>query len=193
MNTIERRRGKQIRAKGIYRDPVRSCPSHFVKAGGLRWVSLMLPAPAPWAARTGALPVLTCLAPSERYRLKHRKRDKPVLDGARQMILSDPAPAAEPRSGGVVAESACSALEWLQALARRGMTVRHPLASGCRSLRTGSLPRTRYKGPPTQTRQAATHPTATSESADHFSATLARTRLVRRSRSFDRDVCSHGG
>ncbi len=65
-DTIERRRGKRIAAKGIYRDPVRSSHSHFVKASGLRWVSLMLLAPVPWAARTWALPFLTCLAPSER-------------------------------------------------------------------------------------------------------------------------------
>lgn len=35
-DTIERRRGKQITAKGIYRDPVRSSHSHFVKVSGLR-------------------------------------------------------------------------------------------------------------------------------------------------------------
>src|SRR3954447_22390004 len=57
-DTIERRRGKRIQAKGIYRDPVRSSRSHFVKASGLRWVSLMLLAPVPWAARTWALPFL---------------------------------------------------------------------------------------------------------------------------------------
>ncbi len=39
-DTIERRRGEQIKAKGIYRDPVRSSRSHFVKASGLRWLSL---------------------------------------------------------------------------------------------------------------------------------------------------------
>jgi hypothetical protein len=39
--TIERRRGEKIAAKGIYRDGVRSSKSHFVKASGLRWVSLM--------------------------------------------------------------------------------------------------------------------------------------------------------
>ena len=79
-DTIERRRGKRIPAKGIYRDPVRSSHSHFVKASGLRWVSLMLLAPIPWAARTWALPFLTCLAPSERYMRKKRRRHKPVLD-----------------------------------------------------------------------------------------------------------------
>ena len=39
-DTIERRRGARIKARGIYRDPVRSSHSHFVKAGGLRWLSL---------------------------------------------------------------------------------------------------------------------------------------------------------
>src|SRR5438876_7957128 len=40
--TIERRRGEQITARGIYRDPVRSSKSHFVKASGLRWLCCML-------------------------------------------------------------------------------------------------------------------------------------------------------
>jgi len=40
-DTIERRRGAQIKAKGIYRDPVRSSHGHFVKASGLRWLSLI--------------------------------------------------------------------------------------------------------------------------------------------------------
>ena len=66
-DTIERRRGARIRAKGIYRDPVRSSHSHYVKASGLRWLSLMLLAPIPWAQRVWALPFLTVLAPSERY------------------------------------------------------------------------------------------------------------------------------
>jgi DDE superfamily endonuclease len=48
-DTIERRRGKRISAKGIYRDPVRSSHSFFVKTSGLRWLSLMLLAPVPWA------------------------------------------------------------------------------------------------------------------------------------------------
>jgi DDE superfamily endonuclease len=34
-DTIERRRGKRIAAKGIYRDPVRSSRAHFVKAVSL--------------------------------------------------------------------------------------------------------------------------------------------------------------
>src|SRR5512134_1635852 len=41
-DTIERRWGAKIRARGIYRDPVRSTKGHFVKASGLRWLSAML-------------------------------------------------------------------------------------------------------------------------------------------------------
>src|SRR3712207_6466998 len=85
-DTIERRRGKHIKAKGIYRDPVRSSDAHFVKASGLRWLSLML-TPIPWAARTWALPVLTALAPSERSCRERGQRHKKLTDWARQMIL----------------------------------------------------------------------------------------------------------
>ena len=121
-DTIERRRGKRIPAKGIYRDPVRSSHSHFVKASGLRWVSLMLLAPVPWAARTWALPFLTCLAPSERYMKKHRKHHKPVLDGARQMIFQAQRWLPN-RTLVVVGDSAFSALEWLHAWVRQRITV----------------------------------------------------------------------
>jgi hypothetical protein len=65
--TIERRWGPKIKARGIYRDPVRSSHGHFVKASGLRWISVMLLAPIPWAGRVWALPFLTALAPSERF------------------------------------------------------------------------------------------------------------------------------
>src|SRR6266851_10257315 len=69
--TIERRRGKRIAAKGIYRDPVRSSHEQFVKASGLRWICLLLFVPIPWAGRVWALPFLTALAPSERYDEEH--------------------------------------------------------------------------------------------------------------------------
>jgi hypothetical protein len=63
--TIERRWGAKIKARGIYRDPVRSSHGHFVKASGLRWLCVMLLAPIPWAGCVWALPFLTVLAPSE--------------------------------------------------------------------------------------------------------------------------------
>src|SRR6266540_4671590 len=83
---IERRRGAKIAAKGIYRDSVRSSKSFFVKTSGLRWVSMMLLAPIPWAERVWALPFLTVLAPSERYHQERELRHKALTDWARQMI-----------------------------------------------------------------------------------------------------------
>src|SRR5215207_238882 len=85
-DTIERRRGAKIAAKGIYRDPVRSSKGHFVKASGLRWVSLQLLAPIPWAGRVWALPFLTVLAPSERYDQERGRRHKTLPDWGRQML-----------------------------------------------------------------------------------------------------------
>lgn len=84
--TIERRRGAKIAAAGIYRDPVRSSRSHFVKVNGLRWVCLMLLVPIPWAGRVWALPFLTALAPSERYAQRRRRRHKPLIVWARQLL-----------------------------------------------------------------------------------------------------------
>jgi DDE superfamily endonuclease len=84
--TIERRRGAKIAARGVYRDPVRSSKEFFVKTNGLRWISMMLLTPIPWAQRVWALPFLTVLAPSERYHKERKKRHKTITDWARQMI-----------------------------------------------------------------------------------------------------------
>jgi hypothetical protein len=86
-DTIERRRGAKIAAKGIYRDPVRSSKEHFVKTSGLRWVSLQLLAEIPWAQRVWALPCFTVLAPSARYHQERGRRHKTLADWGRQMLL----------------------------------------------------------------------------------------------------------
>jgi hypothetical protein len=84
--TIERRRGAKITAKGIYRDPVRSSKGHFVKASGLRWISMQLLAEIPWAGRVWGLPFLTVLAPSERSNLARGRRHKTLPEWGRQML-----------------------------------------------------------------------------------------------------------
>ena len=84
---IERRWGPKIKARGIYRDPVRSSRGFFVKTSGLRWVSLMFLPRIPWARRVWGLPFLTVLAPSQRYATSRGRRHKSVVDWARQMIL----------------------------------------------------------------------------------------------------------
>lgn len=86
-DTIERRWGARIKARGIYRDPVRSSHGHFVKASGLRWLSAMALVPLPWAGRVWALPFLTVLVPSERSAPERGTRHKTLIDYARQMLL----------------------------------------------------------------------------------------------------------
>jgi hypothetical protein len=85
--TLERRYGRKIAARGIYRDPVRSTHENFVKASGLRWVCVMLLVPVPWASRVWALPFLSVLAPSERYAAKRGRRHKKITEWAWQLLL----------------------------------------------------------------------------------------------------------
>src|SRR5918998_2223602 len=66
-DTLERRWGRRIRARGIYRDPVRSSHGHFAKASGLRWLSVMLVVAVAWGGRRRAPPSLTVPGPSERH------------------------------------------------------------------------------------------------------------------------------
>ena len=83
--TIERRQGRKIRAKGVYRDAVRSTERHVVKCWGLKWVSMMLLVPLPWSSRPWALPFLTLLAPSRAANEKANKPHRTTVDWAWRM------------------------------------------------------------------------------------------------------------
>jgi DDE superfamily endonuclease len=152
--TLERRRGKRIAAKGIYRDPVRSSHRHFAKASGLRWVCLMLLVRIPWAARTWALPVLTALAPSERYDREQGRRHKSLTDWARQLLLVVRRWWPE-RAIVAVADSTYAALEFLAACRawRAPVTVvtrlrlDAALYAPAPPRRAGQIGRPRLKGP----------------------------------------------
>src|SRR5438045_552149 len=120
-DTIERRWGPQISARGIYRDAVRSSDSHFVKTSGLRWLSLMLLAPIPWAGgRIWALPFLTALAPSARYFEERQLRPKLLTDWARQLVLQVKRWFPKRRLV-LVADGGFSALALLHSLSRRSV------------------------------------------------------------------------
>ena len=84
--TVERRWGRKIAAKGRYRDPVRSTDDQVVMTPGLQWVSLMLLTRIGWAGQHWALPFLTALAPSARYDRCKGRRQKMVTDYAQQML-----------------------------------------------------------------------------------------------------------
>jgi hypothetical protein len=112
-DTIERRRGGRITAKGIYRDPVRSSRSHVVKASGLRWLACMVLTPLSWANRVWALPFLTVLCPSERFYAQRGRRHQPLTERAWQMmrLVGRWLPG---REVAFVADSSFAALELLE-------------------------------------------------------------------------------
>ena len=114
-DTIERRWGPKISARGIYRDPVRSSHGHFVKTSGLRWLSAMAMVPVPWARRRWGLPFLTILAPSERWALVHGRRHKKLTDWARQAVLQTRRWLGK-RKIVVVADSSFAALDLIASL-----------------------------------------------------------------------------
>jgi len=83
-DTVERRSGRRIKAKGCYRDAVRSTKKHVIRCFGLKWVSMMLLVPVPWSRRGWALPFLTTLcSPAEK---RAQRRHKTSIDWARQMM-----------------------------------------------------------------------------------------------------------
>jgi len=114
-DTIERRWGPKISARGIYRDPVRSSKGHFVKASGLRWLSTMLLVRVRWADRIMALPFLTMLAPSKRFYANKSRAPKTLLDWARQAALQIHRWLPE-RYVVMVGDSAFAAIEFLAAV-----------------------------------------------------------------------------
>jgi hypothetical protein len=83
-DTIERRPSRRIRARGLYRDPVRSTKAHVVRAWGLKWVSLMVLVKVPFSKRVWALPFLTALVRGEK-RHNGPRRHKKAPEFVRQM------------------------------------------------------------------------------------------------------------
>jgi hypothetical protein len=85
--TLERRKGKKIRAKGYYRDAVRSSRSQVVNTTGLKWLVMALSFRFNFAKRAFALPFFTVLEPSEKSTKKQGKRHKTTLDWSVQMVM----------------------------------------------------------------------------------------------------------
>jgi DDE superfamily endonuclease len=122
--TIERRRGRKLTGRAIYRDAARSSKDCFQKTSGLRWMCVALLVPVGWAARVWALPFLTALCPSERYGpyLRRGRRHKPLPERARGLIGQVRRWLPE-RVLIVVADSSYAALELLAWCARQARPV----------------------------------------------------------------------
>ena len=84
--TLERRRGKKIKAKGVYRDAVRSSQSKVITSFGLKWECMTLIVPLPWCRRPWALPFLTVLSPSKKSNEMVSRRHKTSIDWTIQMV-----------------------------------------------------------------------------------------------------------
>jgi len=84
--TLERRRGKQIKYKGWFRDPIQSTAGHVVTTLGLRWICLAVLVPVPWSSRTWSLPFMTVLAPGEKTSARLNKRHRTLVQWAEYML-----------------------------------------------------------------------------------------------------------
>ena len=84
--TLERRRGVKIKAKGYYRDAVRSSKSQIVKTSGLKWLVMALSVRLPFMQRALALPFLTVLEYTKRYDEHSQRQHKTTIRWARQMV-----------------------------------------------------------------------------------------------------------
>ena len=84
--TLERRKGLKIKAKGYYRDAVRFSKSQVVKTSGLKWLVMALSVRVPFMRRAISLPFLTVLEHSKRYDESKNRRHKTTLQWASQMM-----------------------------------------------------------------------------------------------------------
>ena len=84
--TLERRRGRKIKYKGWFRDPIRSTASHVSKSLGIRWICLAILVPVPWSQRWWALPFMTIPALGPKTSDKLKKRHRTIVDWAMIMI-----------------------------------------------------------------------------------------------------------
>ena len=121
---LQRTSLRWIRAKGRYRDPVRSTDDQVVMTPGLQWVSLMLLTRIGWAGRHWALPFLTALVVSARYDRRKGRRHKTVTDSSRYVMQAN-------------LSASTFRLAWQSSLATLSFTA-GPLPAVCLRKRLGS-------------------------------------------------------
>ena len=85
--TLERRKGPKIKAKGYYRDAVRSSKNIVVKTSGLKWLTLAVSWRFPFSERYFALPFMTVLEPSAKSDKTAKRRHKTTLQWTIQMLI----------------------------------------------------------------------------------------------------------
>lgn len=84
--TLERRSGKMITAKGCYRDACRSSHNLVIKCFGLKWLCAALIIKLPWSNRYWALPFMTVLCTSKKHDELNELKHKTSIDRAMQLV-----------------------------------------------------------------------------------------------------------
>lgn len=77
---LDRRGGRKIKYKGVFRDPIRSTVKRVSYALGIRWIVLALVVWTPWSGRQWSLPFLAFPALSPKTSQKLGKRHRTVVE-----------------------------------------------------------------------------------------------------------------
>jgi len=77
---LDRRGGRKIKYKGVFRDPIRSTVKRVSYAVGIRWIVLALVVWTPWSERQWSLPFLAFPALSPKTSQKLGKRHRTVVE-----------------------------------------------------------------------------------------------------------------
>jgi len=84
--TLERRRGRQIRYKGWFYDAVRTTAAKVATSLGIRWLCLAILVPVPWSSRPWALPFMVVPALSAQIAERLHKPPRTLIDWAGLML-----------------------------------------------------------------------------------------------------------
>ena len=85
-DTLERRRGPEIKLKGWCHDPLLGAARKVAVSLGIRWICLAVLVPVPWCQRPWALPIMVVPAPTAKNSLSRGRRHRTIVDRAMRMV-----------------------------------------------------------------------------------------------------------
>jgi hypothetical protein len=86
-DTVDRKSGRHVWAKGVHRDPVRSTPTQVQTTFGHKWLVMCVLVRLPGIERPWALPVLCGMCLSLKVAQKVKRRPKTAAQLARQLLM----------------------------------------------------------------------------------------------------------
>jgi len=85
-DTLERRRGPEIKLKGWCHDPLLAATRKVAVSLGVRWVCLAVLVTVPWCQRPWALPIMVVPAPTAKNSQARGRRHRTLVDRAMMMV-----------------------------------------------------------------------------------------------------------